>query len=309
MGVSQSNLVKFAKNAMKHGKKAHPQLDHDTRGLQLIVDSADYRDEQKNCSLVNKNLCISGLDVARSDASPRLFPSNVTHIVNCCAESESNNYDHYTAPLSEYHANGKTNIQSILKLPCTDSRRFCMLPYWFTAYSYISKILAENKDALILVHCMAGMSRSVSTVVAYLLLSGQCQDAAEAMTQVCKARCVNPNESFIKELVVLAQWIKDESPLIDQFKREFVDHPCVDADPNPPVRQRRHFRGRAQEHDDDEWETDTDSESDDNANNDDDGAASVAEQREDFSECMTSMSELREVLQLESTERDWCCIQ
>jgi dual specificity MAP kinase phosphatase len=57
----------------------------------------------------------------------------------------------------------------------------------------------------VLVHCGAGVSRSASLVAAYLIQSGACESAEDAVSYCRKRRsCVAPNEGFLAALVAFA---------------------------------------------------------------------------------------------------------
>ena len=59
---------------------------------------------------------------------------------------------------------------------------------------------AVSGGGKILVHCFAGVSRSASCVIAYLMKSKQIgYEEALAMTKA-KRECVEPNEAFIRQL-------------------------------------------------------------------------------------------------------------
>lgn len=64
----------------------------------------------------------------------------------------------------------------------------------------VIKFMNENKDKKIFVHCNAGVSRSPSIVIAYLIKSLN-YSFKEAFNLVKNKRnIINPNEKFIKEL-------------------------------------------------------------------------------------------------------------
>ena len=54
----------------------------------------------------------------------------------------------------------------------------------------------------VLVHCMVGMSRSATCVLAYLMISRK-MSSAEAIRTVRMHRDINPNEGFLQQLADL----------------------------------------------------------------------------------------------------------
>ena len=60
----------------------------------------------------------------------------------------------------------KTDIPHYLYIPGEDHERFNLSVYFDRCADFIDKVLKETN---VLVHCMAGISRSVSLVLAYLM--------------------------------------------------------------------------------------------------------------------------------------------
>ena len=59
---------------------------------------------------------------------------------------------------------------------------------------------AINGNGKVLVHCLAGVSRSATIVIAYIM-SRHKKPADEALKLVCAKRRIRPNEGFLKQLV------------------------------------------------------------------------------------------------------------
>jgi protein-tyrosine phosphatase len=78
--------------------------------------------------------------------------------------------------------------------------------HFFTVYEIISRALSENKN--VIVHCAAGMSRSPSLVIAYLMIETRwCYE--EAYNYVKNKRpIVEPNIGFVKQLKALEYKLK-----------------------------------------------------------------------------------------------------
>ena len=84
--------------------------------------------------------------------------------------------------------------------------------YFFTVYKIISQALSENKN--VIVHCAAGMSRSPSLVIAYLMIENRwCYE--EAFNFVKQRRpIVEPNIGFVKQLKALEYKLKSYKRLM-----------------------------------------------------------------------------------------------
>ncbi len=64
------------------------------------------------------------------------------------------------------------------------------------------------------VHCVQGLSRSASMVIAYLMLHQE-MTVTEAMRHVRKTRAVHPNEGFLKQLCFLNDELYPESSILE----------------------------------------------------------------------------------------------
>lgn len=78
--------------------------------------------------------------------------------------------------------------------------------HFFTVYKIISQALVDNKN--IIVHCAAGMSRSPTLVIAYLMIENRwCYE--EAFNFVKRRRPITePNIGFVKQLKALEYKLK-----------------------------------------------------------------------------------------------------
>ncbi len=79
--------------------------------------------------------------------------------------------------------------------------------YFFKVHKIISDAINENKN--VIVHCAAGMSRSASLVIAYLMIENNWQ-YEEAYNYVKRKRpIIDPNNGFIKQLKAIEYKIKN----------------------------------------------------------------------------------------------------
>ena len=74
-----------------------------------------------------------------------------------------------------------------------------LVPHFDETYRFIKE--AKDHEGCVLVHCKMGMSRSASTVIAYIMKEYK-MNLDETMEKVRKARpIVQPNDSFARQLV------------------------------------------------------------------------------------------------------------
>lgn len=85
-------------------------------------------------------------------------------------------------------------------IECLDLPETNLTSILIEASQHIDTILAANQDNKILVHCNAGVSRSSSIVIGYLILSKKL-NFNEAYGKVKEKReCIRPNDGFMRQL-------------------------------------------------------------------------------------------------------------
>lgn len=80
------------------------------------------------------------------------------------------------------------------------------------AVEHIEAVLNSRPDAVVFVHCVQGISRSTSVVVAYLMRANRALDftAALRMVQAVRPRA-NPNASFVSQVQALQPLLQPDS--------------------------------------------------------------------------------------------------
>ncbi|CBY37382.1 unnamed protein product [Oikopleura dioica] len=132
--------------------------------------------------------------------SDELEENKITHILNVTKEID-NFYPE------------KFHYKNILLYDLEDSN---LLDHWETTFRFIDS--ARMKGGHVLVHCKMGISRSASTVCAYLMKSLN-WSLEQALAHVKKRRAIaNPNDGFIEQLKIY------EGMLAAQIFRDELDH-------------------------------------------------------------------------------------
>eukprot|EP00760_Papus_ankaliazontas_P037572 PhM_4_TR8548/c0_g1_i1/m.90596/K04459/DUSP, MKP; dual specificity MAP kinase phosphatase len=124
---------------------------------------------------------------------------NVSVIVRCIPSSHSqSSHDHAVAICAAEHL--QLNV-----IPLEDDVCESIRPY----LDDFSRIMDENKTAVVFVHCQAGVSRSASLVIAYVMKFMQLSiDDAYSYVK-SRRRVVNPNERFMAELIAYGCELND----------------------------------------------------------------------------------------------------
>ena len=71
--------------------------------------------------------------------------------------------------------------------------------YFAESFEFIESALDASCNS-VLVHCHAGVSRSASFIIAYLMQKEVCGSYEEAYELIRRIRFVRPNDGFIKQL-------------------------------------------------------------------------------------------------------------
>lgn len=137
-------------------------------------------------------LYLSGEDAVKSKSN--LKSNGITHILNLTTNVEN---------LFEPELNYK-------KIRVNDVSNEDMTHCFDQSIEFIQKAFEENETNRVLVHCNAGVSRSASVVIAYLLKTGQYSSFEQAYEFLRAARpAVSPNPGFIRQLKEFESRIKN----------------------------------------------------------------------------------------------------
>lgn len=100
-----------------------------------------------------------------------------------------------------------THVQNMC-LPIQDRVSANLGGYLDAAVDWIKHALEASEDARVMVHCMWGMSRSASVVIAYLMVT-RGMSLPRSLRLVKAKRCiVRPNRGFMHQLVMYEKKLK-----------------------------------------------------------------------------------------------------
>ena len=144
--------------------------------MTLNIDSDEDEEEffknkpKTKCKICNKEILLISLDFHNKSHSSQILPwlflgseqnaldinelnyNNISFILNCGFECENTSHN---------------NKYSYLKLDIKDLADFDIKKYFNEAHNFINKAKFNSKN--ILIHCFAGLSRSPTIVISYLM--------------------------------------------------------------------------------------------------------------------------------------------
>lgn len=129
---------------------------------------------------------ITGLylgDYENASSPTWLKQKHITHIVNCTTE----------------HQNYYPKDYVYLNLNLDDSENQVIYPVLEKSYNFIKK--ANENGGNIIVHCHAGISRSASIVIYYLMKTNKSSFESVYAFVKSKRIQISPNNGFIRQLV------------------------------------------------------------------------------------------------------------
>ncbi|XP_054277743.1 dual specificity protein phosphatase 3 isoform X2 [Macrosteles quadrilineatus] len=151
-----------------------------------------------DCDEVYPNIYIG--DAGSAKNKQYLMKLGITHVVNTAEGKLFGMVD----TDQEFYKN--TTIKylgfSIMDLPVSNISQ-----HFFEVADFIEQAIKEGGK--VLVHCLMGMSRSSTCVLAYLMIK-EGLSAGEAVRQVRQHRDIRPNDGFLLQLVQLENKLKRE---------------------------------------------------------------------------------------------------
>ncbi|XP_076751620.1 dual specificity protein phosphatase 3 isoform X2 [Xylocopa sonorina] len=144
-----------------------------------------------DCDEVYPGIYIGDATTAKS--KDYLQKLGITHLINA---AEGNRFGFVNTDKNYY---ADTNIK-YLGLPLADLHSTDISKYFFTVATFIDE--AIRAGGKVFVHCMLGISRSATCVLAYLMIKKGMR-AINAIRTVRKNRYVQPNGGFLHQLAQL----------------------------------------------------------------------------------------------------------
>lgn len=165
------------------------EISHDPKHLAL----ERIRLHRSSMNEIAPGLYLSGQEAALN--KNLLNEKKITHILNL-ATNVDNKFESEIA---------------YKKIKIEDSTTQDIMGCFDESFDYIENALKDEHNS-VLVHCNAGVSRSASVVISYLMKKGLHQTYQEAFEHVLSCRSIiSPNTGFVEQLVLLENKLDSNS--------------------------------------------------------------------------------------------------
>ncbi|XP_063700497.1 dual specificity protein phosphatase 13B isoform X1 [Culicoides brevitarsis] len=158
-----------------------------------------------DCDEVYPRLYIGDANAAKNKQYLKIM--GFTHVLNA---AEGTRFGQVDTGHSYYrdmqNMSRKTNFR-YMGFPLIDQPSSDISRYFYIAAKFIENGI--NSGGKVLVHCMVGMSRSATCVLAYLMICKR-MSATEAIRTVRMHRDIRPNDGFIQQLADLDNELRRE---------------------------------------------------------------------------------------------------
>ncbi|XP_017268247.1 dual specificity protein phosphatase 13-like [Kryptolebias marmoratus] len=165
--------------------------------LELILDSCKL--ELTPVDEVWTNLYIGNVAVAQNRKT--LHKLGITHVLNAAHSKQGSIGD------QSFYGNSCVYFG----IPAEDSDHFDLSQHFKSAADFIHKGL-KSTDGKVLVHCIMGVSRSATLVLAYLMMRKHLS-LKDALRHVVQKRAIFPNRNFLSQLLKMDEQLTQKRRL------------------------------------------------------------------------------------------------
>lgn len=148
----------------------------------------------QNISQITEDIYLGNIHGASDEKLLNLI--GITHIINLSCQP-----------------NFFPNKYKYLKIDIADSPNVDISKYFDLTNKFLDRAISENGK--IFVHCMAGISRSPTIVISYLMLELNLMTAYKTVQS--RRRIINPNEGFMRQLYKYEQYLSNYDAILPKY--------------------------------------------------------------------------------------------
>ncbi|KAG7258734.1 hypothetical protein CRUP_018134 [Coryphaenoides rupestris] len=179
--------------------------------LEKVLDSCTL--ELSPIDEVWPNLYIGNVAIAQNRSALRKM--GITHVLNAAHSKQGS--------IGDQDFYGSSCVY--WGVPAEDSKHFDLGQHFTPAADFIHKAL-KSKDGKVLVHCIMGISRSATLVLAFLMLRRHLS-LANAVSHVIQSRAIFPNRNFLSLLLQLDQQLASKRSTLLVVSGKWTMSSCV----------------------------------------------------------------------------------
>ncbi|XP_075154621.1 dual specificity protein phosphatase 13B isoform X8 [Haematobia irritans] len=147
-------------------------------------------------------------DAASAKNKTFLRMKGITHVLNAaegCRYGQVDTGHSYYRDMPSIRRNNKDTYFRYMGFPMVDAPTTDISRYFYVAAKFIDSAISSGGK--VLVHCLVGMSRSATCVLAYLMICRK-MSAVDAIRKVRMHRDIHPNDGFLQQLADLDMELK-----------------------------------------------------------------------------------------------------
>ncbi|XP_068158643.1 dual specificity protein phosphatase 13B isoform X1 [Drosophila tropicalis] len=159
-----------------------------------------------DCDEVYPGIFIGDAAAAKSKTYLRMM--GITHVLNAaegCRYGQVDTGHSYYRDMPSVRRQHKVCVFRYMGFPMIDAPTTDISRYFYVAAKFIDSAISSGGK--ILVHCLVGMSRSATCVLAYLMICRK-MSAVDAIRTVRMRRDIRPNDGFLQQLADLDMELK-----------------------------------------------------------------------------------------------------
>lgn len=162
-----------------------------------------------DCDEVYPGIYIGDAAAAKNKTYLRMM--GITHVLNAaegCRYGQVDTGHSYYRDMPSVRRNNKDNFFRYMGFPMVDAPTTDISRYFYVAAKFIDSAISSGGK--VLVHCLVGVSRSATCVLAYLMICRK-MSAVDAIRTVRMRRDIHPNDGFLQQLADLDMELRRKS--------------------------------------------------------------------------------------------------
>ncbi|CAJ0959650.1 unnamed protein product, partial [Mesorhabditis belari] len=104
--------------------------------------------------------------------------------------------------------------EHFMRIPVNDNYQEKLLPYFVQAFNFLEKV--RERGAVVLIHCLAGISRSPTVAISYIMRHKKMGSDEAYRFVKSKRESISPNFNFMGQLLEYERILRDDEKILPQ---------------------------------------------------------------------------------------------